>query len=138
MRLLRREVSVLFAAAAIVLPCAADEAAIFGFVQKNCVGCHSSTVTSGDVNLAALHGSKTFDADREIWERVASKLKTGQMPPPGIPRPAETDIAAVTGFLDAEFARLDRGIKPEAGRVTARRLNRAEYSNTLRDLLGIH
>lgn len=130
--------SVLFAAAVITTPCAADEGAVFGFLQKNCVGCHSASVTSGDLNLAALHGSKTFDANRDVWERVAGKLKTGQMPPPGVPRPPEADLLAVTGFLDAEFARQDRSIKPEAGRVTARRLNRAEYSNTLRDLLGIH
>ena len=59
------------------------------------------------------------------------------MPPPGLPRPAAETIAAVTRWLESEFARQDRSIKPDAGRVTARRLNRAEYNNTIRDLLGV-
>jgi hypothetical protein len=147
----RCRLSLLFAAAVITAPCVADEGAVplgsmQSLVQKYCVGCHNSTVTSGDLNLSDLNlaalgaangDTKTFDQNRDIWERVVAKLKTGQMPPPGVPRPPEPDVLAVTRWLDAEFARQDRAVKPEAGRVTARRLNRAEYSNTLRDLLGI-
>ena len=47
------------------------------------------------------------------------------------------DVVRVTDWLEAEFARQDRTIEPLAGRVTARRLNRAEYNNTIRDLLGV-
>ena len=108
----------------------ADENPVFPFIQKSCVGCHNATVTSGDLNLEALRSAKTFDEKREVWERVASKLKTGQMPPPGIPRPPQADVLAVTRWLEAEFARQDRSMFPKPGRITARRLNRAEYNNT--------
>ena len=89
------------------------------------------------MNLDGHNGLKTFDENREIWERVVSKLKTGEMPPPGFPKPPATDVAAVTRWLEDEFARQDRAVKPDPGRITARRLNRAEYNNTLRDLLGV-
>jgi hypothetical protein len=107
------------------------------FVQKNCIACHNATLASGDVNFAAHTAAETFTTDRALWERVAAKLKAGEMPPPGIPKPPAGDIDVVTKWLSGEFARQDRAIQPDAGRVTARRLNRAEYDNTIRDLLGV-
>jgi Protein of unknown function (DUF1592)/Protein of unknown function (DUF1588)/Protein of unknown function (DUF1587)/Protein of unknown function (DUF1595)/Protein of unknown function (DUF1585) len=59
------------------------------------------------------------------------------MPPPGSTKPPPVEISSVTAFLESEFARQDASVKPEPGRVSARRLNRAEYNNTLRDLLGV-
>ena len=125
-------------AAAALLPLHATESPdVFALVQKSCAGCHNATVKSGDVDLATLRTAKTFEEDREIWEKVVEKLELGQMPPPGLPRPDAETITAVTRWLESEFARQDRAIKPEPGRVAARRLNRAEYNNTIRDLLGI-
>jgi cytochrome c553 len=110
---------------------------VFAYVEKSCAGCHNGSVKSGDIDLKSLHSVKTFDEDREIWEKVVEKLKLGQMPPPGIPKPEVKATKAVTEWLEGEFARQDRTAKPDPGRVTARRLNRAEYNNTIRDLLGI-
>src|ERR1043166_7019709 len=124
-------------AAACSSPLAAASNEIFEFVQKSCVACHNATVKSGNVDLKSLQSARTFEEDRESWERVVEKLKTGQMPPPGAARPPEATVASVTRWLESEFVRQDRLVKPEAGRVTARRLNRAEYNNTVRDLLGI-
>src|SRR6202035_4558532 len=59
-----------------------------------------------------------------------------EMPPKGVPRPA-AQMEALTKFVQAEFERADRNVKPDPGRVTARRLNRNEYSNTIRDLLAV-
>ena len=58
------------------------------------------------------------------------------MPPKDVERP-EAHIAALVKFLEAEFERADAIMKPDPGRVTARRLNRAEYTNTVRDLLAV-
>src|SRR5207249_7394448 len=55
----------------------------------------------------------------------------------GSPQPPAAVTTAVTGWLQSEFTRQDRLVQPDAGRVSARRLNRAEYNNTIRDLLGI-
>ncbi|MBL8173243.1 MAG: DUF1592 domain-containing protein [Bryobacterales bacterium] len=110
---------------------------VFAYVKKSCAGCHNGSVKSGDIDLNTLDSAKTFDEDREIWEKVVEKLKLGQMPPPGIPKPELKATRAVTEWLEGEFARQDRTAKPDPGRVTARRLNRAEYNNTMRDLLGV-
>ncbi len=76
--------------------------------------------------------------DREQWERVLEKLRTGEMPPKEMPRPDQARLKAVIDWLENEFHRADLLAKPDPGRVTARRLNRAEYDNTVRDLLGVN
>jgi len=123
-------------------PCIAAGPDVVAFVQTNCMMCHSAAVRSGDVNLEALvtpktPGARVFVDGRETWQRVLAKLKAGEMPPPGIPRPPAADFDAVTHWLESEFARQDLSIQPQAGPVPARRLNRAEYNNTVRDLLGV-
>src|ERR1700730_15931912 len=132
-----RKLAFLIPAVALSLPLAAETPDVFAFVEKRGCGYHNATVKSGDVDLKALQTEKTFAEDREIWEKVVEKLETGKMPPPGTPRPPVATTAAITGWLQSEFDRQDRLVKPDAGHVTARRLNRAEYNNTIRDLLGI-
>src|SRR5271154_6900839 len=59
------------------------------FVQANCNACHNASVASGGIDFTALSaGSKTFSSDREVWERALTKLKAGEMPPPGLPKPS--------------------------------------------------
>ena len=123
--------------AACAVPSFADETGLRAFVRTNCNACHNQKLASGGVNFSLYSDSKTFSENRDVWERVLAKLKAGEMPPPGIPKPPTADINAVTGWLESEFARQDGALKPDAGRVAARRLNRAEYNNTVRDLLGI-
>jgi len=114
-----------------------DAPDVFAYVKKNCVACHNSTASNGDVNLAAFDTARSFDENRETWERVVSKIKTGEMPPPPMKKPPAADNLAITKYLESEFARQDRTAKPDPGRVTARRLNRTEYNNTVRDLLAV-
>ncbi len=110
---------------------------VFGFAKKNCYGCHNKANPSGDVDLASLNKTGDLDEHRELWERVVQRLESGEMPPPPLPKPPAVERDAVTKYLKAEFARQDREATPDPGRVTARRLNKAEYTNTLRDLLGV-
>ena len=98
---------------------------------------HNQSAKSGGLDLIALRAARTFESDRETWEKVAQKLTFGEMPPPGVPRPPAQTITDITGWLKSEFDRQDRLVRPEAGQVSARRLNRAEYNNTIRDLLGV-
>jgi hypothetical protein len=115
------------------------EAAVKPFVQSTCSICHSDQLQSGDLNLVWLVQSETAVTleNRELWEKILEKLKTGQMPPPGIPRPSKSDLEAVTGWIESELAALDRSMPLDPGTVTARRLNRHEYNNTVHHLLGI-
>lgn len=107
------------------------------FLVENCIGCHNSQSKSGGLNLDSFQDAASVTQNREVWEHILVRLQTGQMPPKGMPRPDQARIEGVTRWIEQEFARADRLVKPDPGRVTARRLNRAEYNNTVRDLLGV-
>jgi hypothetical protein len=109
------------------------------FLRKNCAACHNEKMASGEVNLAQYVSMSTTAAlkDRERWELVAQKLRAGEMPPKGIPRPAPEQVAEVVNWVETSYARIDRETPTDPGRVTAHRLNRYEYNNTVRDLLGL-
>ncbi len=107
------------------------------FLAKNCNFCHNVQLTSGDLNLEVYSNVVSMTQNREQWEKILKKLQTGEMPPKGLPRPNETELKQVTGWIEREFDRADRLAKPNPGRVTARRLNRTEYNNTMRDLLAL-
>lgn len=111
---------------------------VLPFLAENCIVCHSAKKASGELNLEQFKTAAAVMEHREQWEQVLLKLKTGEMPPKGFPRPDAAELKTVTGWLEAEFDRADRTAKPDPGRVTARRLNRAEYNNTIRDLLGVN
>jgi len=108
------------------------------FFSANCYVCHSAQLKSGGVNLEAYQTAASVTQEREKWELILEKLRTGEMPPKPRPRPNEAELKTVIAWIEGEFARADRLIKPDPGRVTARRLNRAEYNNTVRDLLGVN
>ena len=107
------------------------------FLKSNCFLCHNAKLKVGGLNLEAYPDSRAALRDRDVWEKVLQKLRTGQMPPKGRPAPQPEQIAAVTKWFEVQFARLDRNVRPDPGRVTARRLNRVEYNNTIRDLVGV-
>lgn len=107
------------------------------FLAKNCYMCHGPRLKSGGLGLDGYRTAASVIEDRDRWERVLHKLRAGEMPPPGMPRPDEAQLKAVISWIENEFARADKLTRPDPGRVTARRLNRAEYNNTVRDLLGI-
>jgi len=117
------------------------EKTIQPFLADNCIACHNEKRKSGELNLetykTAASVTQAGAHNRDQWETVLLKLKTGEMPPKGAPRPDPAELKAVIAWIESEFAIADRNVKPDPGRVTARRLNRAEYNNTVRDLLGV-
>jgi len=93
-------------------------------------------MASGNLNIAPYLKRESL-TDREQWERIVRKVRSGEMPPKAVPRPPQLQIEALVHYLESEFEKADRAVKPDPGRVTARRLNRNEYSNTIRDLLAV-
>jgi len=112
------------------------EKVISPFFTQHCYGCHSAAVKTADLNLEAYQTGASIAQHRERWEKILQKLSTGVMPPQPMPRPGDAETQAVVRWIQEEFETADRRMKPAAGRVTARRLNRIEYNNTVRDLLG--
>src|SRR5262249_50245260 len=75
--------------------------------------------------------------DAPTWEKVIRKLRTGAMPPAGLPRPSDADKNTFASYVENQIDRSAEG-KPNAGRpVAVHRLNRAEYTNAIRDLLAL-
>jgi hypothetical protein len=106
-------------------------------LARSCYGCHNAKLKTADLDLEQFRASAAVAGNFEIWEKVAERLENGTMPPKGIPRPVQTEIAATVSWIRGEIASAEKNTKPDPGRVTARRLNRAEYNNTIRDLLGV-
>ena len=105
-------------------------------LAKTCAPCHNERMASGGLNLGVFSTAASVNEQREGWERILQKIRTGEMPPKGIPRPSAAESDALVNFVEGEFDKADRNVKPDPGRVTAHRLNRNEYSNTIRDLLA--
>jgi uncharacterized protein DUF1592/uncharacterized protein DUF1588/uncharacterized protein DUF1585/uncharacterized protein DUF1587/uncharacterized protein DUF1595 len=106
-------------------------------LDKYCVGCHNEKRKATAANLALDQIDATRIGDHpQIWEKVVAKLRSREMPPGGAPRPdAPTYHAAINALETA----LDRAAaaKPNPGRIAVHRLNRAQYGNAIRDLLGL-
>ena len=114
----------------------APEAAFQTVLRRYCVACHNErTLTAGlaldTANLTSV------GAHADLWEGVVRKLRAGLMPPAGRPRPDEATSDALASWLETELDRA-AAAQPNPGRTqTFHRLNRAEYQNAVRDVLGL-
>ncbi len=104
-------------------------------LQRYCVTCHNQRLQTADLVLDTA-GLDRIGDDAELWEKVLRKLQTQAMPPPGRPRPDEATYDDFASWLETG---LDRAAvaNPNPGRPTIHRLNRLEYKNAMRDLLGL-
>ena len=107
------------------------------FLAENCYTCHGNKKQEHGLNLQALGAAGSLLEHGERWEDVIGKLRGKEMPPMEEEQPPEEQRQAVAAWLADELARLDRVTPPDPGRVTARRLNRTEYNNTIKELLGV-
>ena len=107
------------------------------FFRTYCVRCHGGEKPKAELSLAGPLEPAAIQGNFEVWQRVVDALVDRQMPPEEEKQPAESEFETVIGLLEAELAKFDCGGQRHPGRVTIRRLNRAEYNNTIHDLVGI-
>jgi hypothetical protein len=108
-------------------------------LAKSCLGCHSEKTQAGKLNLEPLRDPATTATHTAVWQSVFEKVSAGAMPPPTAKPLTDAERAAVIGWI-TKLPGVTAGTtnaEAMAGRVTARRLNRVEYNNTIRDLLGV-
>jgi mono/diheme cytochrome c family protein len=117
-------------------PSAAAFAAATRLLDATCSQCHSGADADAGFDVSRYRSLDSLSTDRAGWELIFAKIRSGEMPPSGIERKV-AESEDLLAFLDAEFERADQDMAPDSGRVTLRRLNRAEYSNTIRDLLSV-
>jgi Protein of unknown function (DUF1592)/Protein of unknown function (DUF1588)/Protein of unknown function (DUF1587)/Protein of unknown function (DUF1585)/Protein of unknown function (DUF1595) len=104
-------------------------------VKRYCVGCHNDKLKSGSFSWERVDLEHP-ERHAEDLENVARMLHAGMMPPPGVPRP---DGAAMKNFISSLETRIDQAAsnQPDPGNPRLHRLNRNEYHNSIRDLLGL-
>ena len=122
------------------LPAAASggvyEETVAPFLKQHCSACHNSQAQTAGVSLDYADEAAALEHPY-VWEDVKRMIARGSMPPAGLPRPDAAGVEAVIAWVDASLERAKANWEPEPGRVTARRLNRTEYNNTIRDIFGV-
>jgi hypothetical protein len=112
---------------------------VLPFLRAHCFHCHGTAdgKDKAELSLSKYTDDLSVQQDRKVWDNVLAMIRSGEMPPMERPRPPADQIEAVLKSIEGVLANLDCSKTPNVGRVTLRRLNRAEYNNTIRDLLGV-
>ncbi|MDA7928773.1 DUF1592 domain-containing protein [Mariniblastus sp.] len=104
------------------------------FLDNYCLDCHDGVDGEGGVDLSIFQTSDDVNGSLSLWGNVLRQVESGRMPPEGNSRPSIEEVSKLSGWLmDAVSNRFHP--EPESGRI--RRLNRAEYENTIRDLFRV-
>ena len=102
-------------------------------LEKYCVDCHNKVDLTADLSFDSMRPNAIIE-HADVWERVVRQLRSRTMPPPGGPRP---DRDEVDGFVSWLEATLDQPASTDPGHVELHRLNRTEYANAVKELLGL-
>ncbi len=103
-----------------------------------CYKCHGPQLKpKGDLNLTKHQSERSVRENRKLFKELLVKVHTLEMPPDDSPKPKPEERKAITDWVEAALNRVDPGEAKNPGRVVFRRLNRVEYRNTVRDLLGV-
>ena len=105
--------------------------------MKYCFECHAQGSKEGGLALDKLLETPHRAGEHNSWLAVWKNLRAQTMPPADETQPKEAERKAVVKWIERDIFRLDPA-NPDPGRVTIRRLNRTEYSFTIRDLLGVN
>jgi hypothetical protein len=105
-------------------------------VTKYCVTCHNQKLKTANLMLDAADSVHVSNS-AETWEKVIVKLRSRSMPPPGIPRPDNATYNTVANWLESEIDRAAAAHVNPGRSNSLHRLNRTEYANAVRDLIGV-
>jgi hypothetical protein len=105
-------------------------------LEEHCAKCHGNGIKKGGVSLDGLDEAPGRLHDPKLWLSVLKNLRAGIMPPRGEPQPSAEDRKALEDWIKFAAFGIDPAA-PDPGRVTVRRLNRVEYRNTVRQLMGV-
>jgi mono/diheme cytochrome c family protein len=104
-------------------------------IEEYCAGCHNQKTKTAGISLEGLNFANV-GGDADVWEKVLRKVRTGQMPPPRLPHPDAPEVSSFVNWLEGALDKA-AAAHPNPGRPVVHRLNRVEYSNTIRDLLAL-
>ena len=108
-------------------------------IRQYCGTCHNARVKSEATATGVVLDTPDLariPEQAEMWEKVVRRLRTGSMPPAGMPRPDAATYESLTRQLEGALDRA-AAASPNPGRHVLHRLNRSEYANAIRDLLAL-
>ncbi len=114
---------------------ATPTAARKAMLVQYCSGCHNDKAKTAGMSVLPLDADR-LGAHNDVWEKILRRVSLGEMPPRGMKRPSKEEIADFTHWLATSMDGMSSAA-PNPGRATLRRLNRTEYGNAVRDLLGL-
>ncbi len=106
-------------------------------MQKYCVDCHNADNAEGELDLSGLSTLKSMGGGGGSMQRVLEMVRFGAMPPDDSDLPNDEERKTLVSALDQSVYAVSCDSRPRPGKVTARRLNRAEYNRSIRDLFGM-
>ena len=112
-------------------------AEVASLVKGYCAECHSGERPKSGLDLSQYADARSVQESRKTWDRVREALEVGTMPPDEARQPPPDEVDRAVSWIRTRLETVDCQIQPDPGRVTLRRLNRAEYRNTVRDLVGV-
>ncbi len=104
-------------------------------LETYCFKCHANGKKKGKVSFDGVK-TTAAEADHKFWDAVLENVKSGAMPPDDEKQPTLAEREVLSNWIESSIFAVDPN-HPDPGRITLRRLNRAEYNNTIRDLLGV-
>jgi mono/diheme cytochrome c family protein len=107
------------------------------FLKKHCFSCHADGKKKGGMSFDKFKSDEDVQKDRATWEAVRDAIDTKHMPPKSQPQPSAEEAKSAMRAIEGVLANFDCTKARNVGRVTIRRLNRNEYNNTIRDLVGV-
>ena len=111
--------------------------AVRDVLEARCLGCHDGASRKGGLDLSAPEPNFADAEGFARWAKVYDRVESGEMPPKGRERPTPDESRALLGWLDRSLTDAEDARLAASGRSTLRRLTRAEYENTVRDLLDL-
>ena len=147
----------MFALLAWVSPCASGDAppattptinfqaGIKPLLNTYCIDCHNADKQKGDLDLSPFTSTEKAASDKEVWSNVAERLQGNEMPPPKSKQPTDAERVKLMTWIrsfapteiDCSDAAREKAMNQVHGGVMSRRMNRAEYNHTVRDLIGL-
>ncbi len=106
------------------------------FLTQHCIECHEGDKPKADLRLDTLTAEFGKHSVAEKWTEVLDQLSSGSMPPKKQPKPHAAEVTKVVTWITGQLQAAAKANQGD-GRVVLRRLNRAEYNNTIRDLVGV-
>jgi len=124
--------------AADAAPVRINQKVLVPFIKKHCLYCHGPDEQEGDFSFDKIHWAVTDNNVAQDWQDVLDVLNGGEMPPKDEPQPNDQVFKAALASLTADLDLARKRLAQQNGEYTIRRINKREYSNTIKHLFGLN